>query len=284
MEHFKTIANSPLGGHALPSYPRDAPRPGTRFWRRVFNSYLQPHWLYELVVRDQHYNFILDGRGGAAPLDLRVQWQFAKIFPFWPRISEARAWAKASRGGEHDPSTYTDWTVDSAIAPDWVMAFEPNLNAAILDLGCNTGRHLDHLFRNGYRNLHGVDASAAALDLMRERYPEMAAVAAIKHDLFQRFLTQAADEAYDVVYTNGITVESVHPAFPLVRHVCRVTRKHVVFLIEDKSPPYPRCWSSEFTRHGFAASVLIDPVSVLAHDKQDRARGSVLQVFSRTRA
>ena len=284
MTRPRTIADSPLGKHALPSYPLDAPKAETHFWRRFANSHLQPHWLYDLIVRDHHYDFILHDHDGVPPVSLRIQWQLAKIFPFWPRITEARSWAKAKRGGQHDPSTYAEWSTDAGTAPDWVMTFETDTTAAILDLGCNIGRHLNHLFQYGYSNLHGVDASGAALDMLRERFPEMAAIATIKHDLFQRFLAQTPDGTYDVVYTNGITVESVHPAFPLVRHLCRVAKKHVVFLIEDRHPPYPRFWSREFIRHGFGMSVLIDPVTVMGSTKSEAGRGSILAVMTRTRA
>ncbi len=283
MQDRTTIGDSPLAKHALPAYPLDAPRPQTHFWRRLFNSYLQPHWLYDLVVREHHHDFVLNG-SGQPPVDLRIHWQIAKLLPFWPRITEARAWTQAARGGQHDPSTYTEWGPDTSIAPDWVMAFEPDRNATILDLGCNVGRHLNHLFEHGYRKLHGVDASGAALELMRERFPGLAAVATVKHDLFQRFLARAADAAYDVVYTNGITIESVHPAFPLVHHLTRITRKHVVLLIEDREPPYPRFWASEFERHGFPAAALLDPVGIVAHQKLDQGRGTILAVMSRCRA
>ena len=39
-----------------------------------------------------------------------------------------------------------------------------NKDDSILDLGCNSGRHLNYLYNHGYKNLNGVDIMKSALD------------------------------------------------------------------------------------------------------------------------
>jgi len=47
-------------------------------------------------------------------------------------------------------------------------------DATVLELGCGSGRHLEHLANHGFENLTGVDINAEAFDTMRETYPTLA--------------------------------------------------------------------------------------------------------------
>jgi SAM-dependent methyltransferase len=75
----------------------------------------------------------------------------------------------------------------SQVQMDEIMALAPERNAAILDLGCNVGRHLAYLHGQGYRNLHGVDWSESALRDMAARYPDMHANAMLTRASFEDF-------------------------------------------------------------------------------------------------
>ncbi len=133
---------------------------------------------------------------------------------------------------------------------DEIMALVPDRNAAILDMGCNAGRHLDYLYRQGYRNLRGVDWSGTAIRDMAVRYPRMHAASRLTVASFQDFLT-GNPESVDLVYTRGATFELVHPGFPLVRRVCAIARSYVVLVISEAGHAYPRFWEYEFAREGF---------------------------------
>ena len=146
---------------------------------------------------------------------------------------------------------------------DEIMALAPDRNAAILDMGCNVGRHLDYLYRQGYRNLRGVDWSSAASRDMATRYPQMHAASRLTVASFQDFLGGQPEPA-DLVYTRGATFELVHPAFPLISHVCRIARRYVVLVIAEAGHAYPRFWEYEFAREGFELSHLRRPASPLA--------------------
>ena len=43
----------------------------------------------------------------------------------------------------------------------------------ILEIGCNVGRNLKVLWDSGYKRLSGIEINKAAVDLMREKFPEM---------------------------------------------------------------------------------------------------------------
>src|SRR5205085_707983 len=141
-----------------------------------------------------------------------------------------------------------------------IMALVPERNAAILDMGCNVGRHLDYLYRQGYRNLRGVDWSSAAIRDMAQRYPEMHATSKIANASFEEFLS-ADPEPVDLVYTRGATFELVHPGFPLAQRICRIAKRYVVLVISEAAHAYPRFWEYEFAREGFELTHLKRPAS-----------------------
>jgi hypothetical protein len=122
------------------------------------------------------------------------------------------------------------------------------------------GRHLDCLYRQGYRNLRGVDWSSAAIHDMARRYPDMHANSRLTTASFEDFLS-GNPEHVDLVYTRGATFELVHPGVPLVRHVCRIAKRYVVLVISEAAHAYPRFWEYEFAREGFELTHLRRPAA-----------------------
>lgn len=146
---------------------------------------------------------------------------------------------------------------------DEIIALCPNHQAAILDLGCNVGRHLNYLYHTGYRNLYGVDFSSNAIVDMQKRYPEMYNDSHIAVSSIQNYLTQNPTQV-DLVYTRGATFELIHPSFPLIARVCAVAKTYVVMVISETAHAYPRFWSYEFARQGFELTHLRRPASMNA--------------------
>ncbi len=103
----------------------------------------------------------------------------------------------------------------------------------------------------GFGELYGVDAGREALTLFARTFPETYNLADIKHDLFQRYLRRRPDRFVDVLHSNGATLELVHPSFPIVAEICRVTRRRVLVDIQERGHAYPRDYIRQFERHGF---------------------------------
>lgn len=146
-----------------------------------------------------------------------------------------------------------------------IITLAPDPRTAILDLGCNVGRHLNYLHHFGYRNLYGVDFSSSAVSDMQKRYPEMCNDSHILISSFQDFLTRNPVPV-DLVYTRGATFELVHPSFPLIERVCAIAKSYVVMVISETEHAYPRFWSYEFARQGFELTHLRRPASTSAPD------------------
>lgn len=172
------------------------------------------------------------------------------------------------QGGTTSPDYWNSYPTSDfdAIGPSSLALLEeikllcPDSRATILDLGCNVGRHLAYLHRCGYRSLHGVDFSSAAVEDMQKRYPEMYRDSKIIVASFQEYLSCNQDQ-FELVYTRGATFELVHPSFRLIERVCAIARKYVVMVISETGHAYPRFWNYEFARRGFELTHLRRPAS-----------------------
>lgn len=184
---------------------------------------------------------------------------------FLPFLVRKQGGAGTREHWEQHPTTTAFEGIDPAsqVQMDEIMGLVPERSASILDMGCNVGRHLAYLYGQGYHNLRGVDWSSAAIGDMASRYPEMHAASRLTTASFEDFL-RGDPEPADLVYTRGATFELVHPGFPLIHHVCRIARRHVVLVISEAAHAYPRFWEYEFAREGFELTHLRRPASPAA--------------------
>ncbi len=229
-------------------------------WTQFRNSFLTPRFLFPLVIRDQDYDDILNNNSKTS-----VRWLInrfmSKIFWFWPRIIDAAVWADSSDTAHYDPSYYLEFDSCAKLLVDNVDAYASGYDARILDLGCNIGRHLHALHSRGYNNLVGVDAMPAALQRFKDEFSIVAASCELHHDLFQRFLSKQTGRSLDILFTRGATIELVHPSFNIVKHMCDVTRGHVVLVIHETNQKFSCFYTQEFARHGFVLVKALRPVS-----------------------
>lgn len=143
-------------------------------------------------------------------------------------------------------------------------------NAAILELGCGSGRHLDQLRKQGYENLTGIDINEEAFDVMAEQYPELAETGTFHAGAIEEYLPDLDDGAFDVVYSVE-TLQHVHPEEEWVfEEVAQVTDDLLitaenegnspqrgrgefdVSYVDDEFPLYHRNWKAVFSELGFA--------------------------------
>jgi SAM-dependent methyltransferase len=149
-------------------------------------------------------------------------------------------------------------------APQWSSRSQTILNAlghriskddSILEIGCNLGRNLNHLWQAGYRHLYGMEISEHAVRRMRVAYP---ALADVRVDIGPAELSikNYATKSIDVIITMA-TLEEVHPQSRyLFDEIARVVRKYVL-AIEPKEGhrshmQYPWDIPAEFSRVGLS--------------------------------
>lgn len=192
---------------------------------------------------------------------LEKLWNSYLRFPLPWRFRPAphRNWENQELGERHGPDQFLNLTDTSNVLVDEVVSRATSPNAAILDLGCNVGRHLHALWLRGFRNLYGVDVQHAALKSMCSTFPEMMPSVTINQGTFQNYLPKISDDSFEVSFTHGATLELVPPTFPICQELSRVSRQFVVLMISESQHLYPRLWEYEFLRAGFVMIKLLRP-------------------------
>lgn len=226
--------------------------PRHRIWEKAINSFLTPTWLWNLVIRDYTHFHSREPLRFTKRVLQRFLW-------FWPRLLDAVRWRDSGPGHPHDPKLFEKLDQEDAVLTVELMARVPDKASPILDLGCNCGRYLNYLAQAGYINLHGVDVSKSALEYMDQVFPGLKQRIGLSLATFQEYLLTQPDRAFEAVFSRGATVELVHPSFPLVRHLARVTRSFVLLMIQENGHSYPRFWEREFLREGFLLVKLLRP-------------------------
>lgn len=225
-------------------------------WR---NSYLTANRrLFVLVHGKGQIDRLTDGR----PLSIRRKRNFVtrvRRFTtpwFWPRLEDANPWIESSTTCNWDPRLYLRSKPRLLLQ---LLIDTTQISDCVLDLGCNSGSDLHILHQLGYRNLHGVDAGRDALRIFRETYPETWAAADVRNALFQDYLLAMPNNSFDIAHTHGATLELVHPSFPIVSELCRVTSRSIYAAIFELGHAYPRKYIQEFERNGFRVDYMIRP-------------------------
>ncbi|MFC4359560.1 class I SAM-dependent methyltransferase [Halobium salinum] len=188
-----------------------------------------------------------------------------------------RGWAE--RSGTFSPAYYADLgpnEVSETLAS--VLDFYADDDAAVLELGCGSGRHLAHLREQGFENLAGVDINDEAFEVMADHYPVLAEAGTFHTGALEDLLPEFDDDAFDVVYSVE-TLQHIHPddewVFEEVARVAGdllVTAENegngpqrgradaTVSYVEGEFPLYHRNWKEIFSSYGFA-QLIREPTS-----------------------
>jgi SAM-dependent methyltransferase len=225
---------------------RDAIPFGLR-WQILRNTHLYgPLWLFRMVITDGDFDDVLGA--SSFPRSRPVHRVLKKIVWFWPRIDAARGWAQAKDGESWGPENYLHTHQTRLIAK--IIKVVPT-ESSLLELGCNCGSDMDQLRLAGYRDLKGMDAGGDAIKLFARQHSETFELAEVRRDLFQRYLMNSPSNSVDYVYSNGATIELVHPSFPVVKEICRVASRGVLLDLNEFGHGYPRDYVGQFAKYGF---------------------------------
>ncbi|WP_336363680.1 class I SAM-dependent methyltransferase [Halalkalicoccus salilacus] len=183
----------------------------------------------------------------------------------------------AERSGEYSPEYYAYYgpdetselireRLDSVVGSD----------AAVLELGCSSGRHLAHLHEHGYEDLHGIEINDEAFDVMTESYPDLAAAGTFHVDAIENVVREFDDDRFDAVFSVE-TLQHLHPDNEWVfAELARITSGLLVTVeneggddrsedgtavnyVNEEFPLYYRNWNRVFTGIGL---IEIDAVSL----------------------
>jgi SAM-dependent methyltransferase len=168
----------------------------------------------------------------------------------------------AERSGEYSPTYYAYYGADeTSELVRSILEEHLEKDAAILEVGCSSGRHLAALSEAGFSDLTGVDINADALDVLAETYPELAASGSFHAMAIEEFVTDAADGEYDAVFSVE-TLQHLHPdADWAFEELARIVDDLLITVeneggsegevnyVDDNVPLYYRDWNTVFTAY-----------------------------------
>lgn len=121
-------------------------------------------------------------------------------------------------------------------APKWSSRSQTIINElspliskdySILEIGCNMGRNLNHLWQAGYKNLRGMEISEHAVNRLRVEYPCLA-MTPIDVGPAERSIQKYGNKSIDVIVTMAV-LEQLHPDCRfLFKEIARVAGKYVL--------------------------------------------------------
>ena len=240
------------------------------FWEKIINSFFYFPFLWSLVVREKEIDALLSGNYKET-FSRKV---LRNLFWFWPRLTMELPWVNGGPGKLQNPESFASISQDHCNALALLSDMLGNLDKPVLDLGCNMGRHLNHLRHYGHTSLYGVDIMKTAFSAFEEEFPETFSNCNLELDIFQRYLVKQPNCFFNAIYTFGATVEYNHPSFALVQEICRVTNDLVMFSISEHQGGYARFWTYQFNQNGFDLVFAIRPWRPLKKDQL--ADGSLL--------
>jgi SAM-dependent methyltransferase len=153
--------------------------------------------------------------------------------------------------GQYYP-TAPMWSWRSQTVVDMLAPFITK-EYSILEIGCNLGRNLNHLWQAGYTQLHGMEISEHAVKRLRLLYPSLSKIT-IDIGPAEVSIQKLCDDSIDVVFTMA-TLEQLHPdSRYLFKEIARVARKYVL-AIEPREghrshSQYPWDIKAEFSEAG----------------------------------
>jgi len=161
-----------------------------------------------------------------------------------------------------------------AEAPQWSSRSQTIINIlgpivskddSILEIGCNLGRNLNHLWQAGYKNVRGMEISEHAVKRLRSEYPCLAMIS-VDIGPAEQSIQKYDDKSIDVIFTMAV-LEHLHPDSRfLFNEIARVVGKYVL-AIEPREGKrshmqYPWNMKDEFTTAGLTC-IDAKPWSVL---------------------
>ncbi|WP_415383542.1 class I SAM-dependent methyltransferase [Halosimplex sp. TS25] len=183
-----------------------------------------------------------------------------------------RVWADRSEA--YSPAYYAEIgpnEVSETLAT--VLDYYADDDAAILEVGCGSGRHLAHLRDEGFEDLAGIDINDESFDVMAEYYPALAETGTFHTGPIEEVVPEFSDDAFDVVYSVE-TLQHVHPDDEWVfEELVRITSDLLVTAenegnspdrgrsdddvsyVDDDFPLYHRDWKRVFSDLGLAQLV-----------------------------
>ena len=116
--------------------------------------------------------------------------------------------------------------------------FKEKNDISICELGCNVGRNLYYLKKEGYRNLVGTDVNNKMLEKMHITYPKLFNFGYTDiHNLpIEYFLEKVPSNWFELIFTMGVLMHVPdNLIYQVVKDMIRVSKKYILIFELEKN-------------------------------------------------
>lgn len=104
-------------------------------------------------------------------------------------------------------------------------------NDKIIELGCNCGRNLYYLDKEGYNNLTGIDINDNAIKKSKIFFPDLK-INLIKNSI-EDCVLKAHDNQFDVLFSMAVIQHVSLDSNWIFKHLCRITKNYIILIELD---------------------------------------------------
>jgi SAM-dependent methyltransferase len=149
-------------------------------------------------------------------------------------LKEVQEYWKSPNDEVNLPHTYLKGEERSKFLVDIFDEHNIDKQSRILEIGCNVGRNLNFLFQAGYKNLNGVEINPEAVELMKNKYPEMVKHAHIYNSTIEEKIKQLDDSSFDIVFTMAVLVHIHTDSEFIFSEMVRITKNYLITIEIEK--------------------------------------------------
>ncbi len=176
-----------------------------------------------------------------------------KLHAYWKRPSLENRFTKYMGGVQQNKR--------SKFLAELIKCYvEPAPLTTVLELGCNVGRNLKFLRKNGYKNLTGVDINKAACGIAAGTVPGSTIVC----DSIEHF-SKVTKEQFSVVFTMAVLMHVRNSEINLFANIAKLSKDYLITLESEilkvnKRRNIGRNYEDIFEAYGFYQVEEIHPV------------------------
>ncbi len=160
-------------------------------------------------------------------------------------------WKNPNKGNV--PEEYIFGEERSKFLVNLLKEFESKKSSKIIEIGCNVGRNLRYLQKEGYQELSGIEINTDAIILMGEKFPELSSHVTIYNEPVENCIKSFTENEFDVIFTMA-TLQHIHNNNKFVfDEIVRITKKILITIEDEKGISwrhFPRNYKTIFEKLG----------------------------------
>lgn len=177
-----------------------------------------------------------------------------KLIPQKSKEEVQNYWKNPDDLEYNSPQIYLESkTKNTQILVDVVNQHFDNKNIKILELGCNVGRNLNKLYKNGFKNLNGVEINSEAIKLMETSFPDTFSSTKIFQGSIEERIKEFSDKEFDLVFSMAVLMHIHYDSDWIFEDLARITKKYLITMEHEKGAAtknFPRNYKTVFEKIG----------------------------------